>query len=113
MSEELKPCPFCGGEASYKMHDDEWWVVSCDNCLAEGGYYDGDESTAPSDARQFWNNRPADTALKAAVISANEMAELMRKYVEDKSVSKADLALMAMSWSLQHETASKAAGEKT
>lgn len=31
----LKPCPFCGGEAEVKKHNNrftEWWQVFCTNC---------------------------------------------------------------------------------
>lgn len=30
MTEELKPCPFCGGEATIRREDD-MWVVGCEN----------------------------------------------------------------------------------
>jgi len=31
--DELKPCPFCGGEATIKDHR-TIWVVNCTNCDA-------------------------------------------------------------------------------
>ena len=34
MSDELKPCPHCGGEAE-ASRDDEWWcIVGCKSCSA-------------------------------------------------------------------------------
>ena len=34
MIEELKPCPFCGGEAHISLPDDDWdgYCVGCDDC---------------------------------------------------------------------------------
>lgn len=35
MTNELKPCPFCGGEAKIKRYDSYWAYVECSNskCL--------------------------------------------------------------------------------
>ena len=33
--EELKPCPFCGGQAKlkhYKLRNNDWWYVACEGC---------------------------------------------------------------------------------
>ena len=32
--DELKTCPFCGGEASIRKIDNVWYVVGCDDCPA-------------------------------------------------------------------------------
>lgn len=32
MSEELKPCPFCGGEI--KLDEDDFYMFCCDKCGA-------------------------------------------------------------------------------
>lgn len=75
MSSELKPCPFCGGEAS--INDDptgnggkpitrgniglgRLWSVECDECGADAGYWQSEEiavlkwntRTPPSDWRE-------------------------------------------------------------
>ncbi len=41
MTDELKPCPFCGGEIlearQYKSpHFSVWWFVECRSCRAKG-----------------------------------------------------------------------------
>ena len=44
MSENLKPCPFCGGEPDWNMELDEsnstrfgqWWRIECMDCSALG-----------------------------------------------------------------------------
>jgi Lar family restriction alleviation protein len=33
--EELKPCPFCGGEARIRRPGTKAWSVSCVECMAE------------------------------------------------------------------------------
>ena len=38
---ELKPCPFCGGEAYYSYIGDGYWIVRCFDCQAEVKYYMG------------------------------------------------------------------------
>lgn len=60
MSEKLRPCPFCGGEARIaKRWDDErnhdvWWIV-CDEC---------DMMTYESNTEEWlieaWNRRAND-----------------------------------------------------
>lgn len=36
MSEELKPCPFCGGDAKVQEHCGCYYVI-CNNCSATSG----------------------------------------------------------------------------
>lgn len=34
---DLKPCPFCGGDASPNLGsqgDEPWWYIACDKCAA-------------------------------------------------------------------------------
>lgn len=59
---ELKPCPFCGGEAKVKAYSNGyniWFRVMCDDCgVAQdgirNGYY-GEEQ-----AIEAWNRRVHD-----------------------------------------------------
>ncbi len=51
MQEELKPCPFCTGEA--KMNEDSTgYYVSCKICGAETKYYNTEKEAAI-----WWNLR--------------------------------------------------------
>lgn len=59
MSEELKPCPFCGNKVVYKRQFSEslfgaiWnWNVKCFNCIAEGPICDTEQ-----EAISAWNRR--------------------------------------------------------
>lgn len=58
---KLKPCPFCGGEASYSFDPDgtvdtegrEWaYEVTCNNCCATTGICYSQRM-----AREAWNRR--------------------------------------------------------
>jgi len=53
---ELKPCPFCGGEAVYigtgNNYPKEYWRVMCKKCFASGIY-----NETKGRARQRWNRR--------------------------------------------------------
>ena len=58
---ELKPCPFCGGEAELSGDDGASWVV-CVNCNARGEWYNPEWKAA----RQ-WNARHTAPEVKALV----------------------------------------------
>ena len=51
MSEELKPCPFCGGKNMRIWNTSRPWV-SCDDCLANTAYGETKE-----EAIEQWNRR--------------------------------------------------------
>ena len=63
---ELKPCPFCGGEAII-MQENNWWVA-CTDCTAEIGF-DGMTDTSgcfghyntEAEAIEAWNTRAERT----------------------------------------------------
>lgn len=60
MIEELKPCPFCGGES--KVTEREGFAFFwCGECGASS------KIAKESEAREYWNRRPAEDALKAEV----------------------------------------------
>lgn len=58
---ELKPCPFCGGQAETRL-DDRWWV-HCVNCTCEIGFEGMDENgcyghfETEAKAIDAWNTR--------------------------------------------------------
>lgn len=62
---ELKPCPFCGGEAK-TMEQHRWWVF-CPECMCDLGFEGMDESgcyghfDTEAEAVEAWNTRHVET----------------------------------------------------
>lgn len=52
MSENLKPCPFCGGEAEVRMFTSTMIFVQCQSCLAGTSGFDSEH-----EAVKVWNRR--------------------------------------------------------
>lgn len=52
LPEELKQCPFCGGEGYVCTTNPNAWWVTCDDCGAEGEAGDNLEQGV-----QYWNRR--------------------------------------------------------
>lgn len=52
MNYELKPCPFCGGEAIVSGCDDTLWSVICKKCAASIDY-----NETKQEAIEAWNRR--------------------------------------------------------
>lgn len=50
MTDKLKPCPFCGGEADTEWHHG-YWGVRCTSCYAEV------TADGMNDAIEAWNTR--------------------------------------------------------
>lgn len=65
---ELKPCPFCGGEAYVAYNDSDCtWIVRCFHCraeVAEHMCFDYGENSMKA-TREYvvdkWNQREGDT----------------------------------------------------
>lgn len=56
MSEKLKPCPFCGGEAEILQTSGHMFCPLCSDCDTSGGHYFTEE-----DAACAWNDRAERT----------------------------------------------------
>lgn len=63
MSEELKPCPFCGGNAVLTGIESKYYI-SCDNCPNLMGYAEWDNKSGhqglfktETEAIKYWNSR--------------------------------------------------------
>ena len=60
---ELKPCPFCGGEAKVEMDESWYWeyAVSCTKCFATINLY----FAAEEEAAEAWNKRASELPKKS------------------------------------------------
>ena len=54
---ELKPCPFCGGEAKLEKADMGCWKIKCTKCPCDFGRY---WYLRKRDAKKAWNRRATD-----------------------------------------------------
>lgn len=54
MTEYLKPCPFCGGDANIAKGQIEFWAY-CPHCGAQTEFYETEREAA-----EAWNNRPIE-----------------------------------------------------
>lgn len=81
MSKELKPCPFCGGEAKIieNNHYTDIHSVMCKNCFSETDRYHTQE-----EAMAQWNKRKP---IKKIVEELEEKVELAHKRYVDCPVN--------------------------
>ena len=56
MSERLKPCPFCGGEASVVQYVGDLYAVVCNYCFVRTSKYSEKEKAVSA-----WNRRNGET----------------------------------------------------
>lgn len=72
---QLKPCPFCGGEA--RLRDDgDFFMVVCQNCWAAGQFWKGGEREQMIVKSVYaWNNRPGEEALAKFEAAYNQMRD--------------------------------------
>ena len=79
---DLKPCPFCGGEATIKKVSSEtiapFFVAVCrqDSCLL--GEYQKDYSS-DDEASKAWNTRPGEDAARLEVARQKAENEAMAR----------------------------------
>ena len=96
MSEILKPCPFCGGEAFYikimgnyeKPH--EIFCSKCDGAITEG--------RSEKQVVTNWNTRPIEDALNKRIAELEgELAELKERFdITDGLLNQATVSIGAV-----------------
>jgi Lar family restriction alleviation protein len=72
MSEKLKPCPFCGGQADIIRSANHWFFVRCPACEASKPGFETE-----NDAVEAWNSRSSSAELDE-LDSANLVASLVQ-----------------------------------
>jgi Lar family restriction alleviation protein len=79
MSEELKPCPFCGSKnvVVYELKGQKTLWIECKGCWASSNALD---SSKKAQAIKLWNTR-TDTALREALEPLQEFARKVIKGV--------------------------------
>ena len=75
MSSELKPCPFCGGEAK-TLHVGDWWVEHA--CKKLGTYIRTRFCETEEEAVAWWNTR-AQTVFG---MTLDEVRQMMKRDAE-------------------------------
>ena len=77
MSEELKPCPFCGSEAhiskNYPHPDVTIYRIGCPTCLC---YLGGEGIAGLGEVTSRWNARAQPSVPEVSPVTAQKMAEL-------------------------------------
>ena len=66
MSEELKPCPFCGGEVKIEDISDEdgpYFMIACSNKACGAAASFGDKSETEEGATEAWNTRASSATV--------------------------------------------------
>lgn len=84
MMEELKPCPFCGGENVAISPYDGAKAIICMDCLCQSASYR--EDNALENAVSAWNRRAAPEN-KALIQEQQDADELIRTLIADKNVN--------------------------
>ncbi len=72
MSEELKPCPFCGEIPfvewrNIRQETNTYLICKTEGCTAQNIHWDNDES---------WNTRPIEDELRAALVELHKNTDL-------------------------------------
>lgn len=84
MSEELKPCPFCGGEANLHKSD-EFWYVACNECVNQTThFYNGKDIVI-----QRWNTRNDRAVIDGFLARVRD--ELKKGYFTREQIVSLDL----------------------
>lgn len=80
---ELKPCPFCGGKASFlgmDFEEGDFEKIQCGRCISGRSY-----ASTKASAIEHWNTRAEDSriaALEAQLATAQAEVQRMRDALE-------------------------------
>lgn len=77
MSDELKPCPFCGGEPQWQWHSGDALWIECTSCGAIGPQHENSTGENQDETLSAWNTR-TDAGFSAGIKAAAKVAEAQR-----------------------------------
>lgn len=82
MSDQLKPCPRCGGECltAFQLDDVPLWYVSCGCGLTSVGF----ESETEAEAIEWWNDRKAEDRPELHSIAEGLKKKAHEEWVEEQ-----------------------------
>ena len=94
MSEELKPCPFCGAKGSFILDEDhhgEYYALGCSyvECIAHKMFYTESPIDTPiEEAIAAWNHRQGDTGLVEALREYKKLVHaVLLEYMSDTDIT--------------------------
>lgn len=77
---ELKPCPFCGGEADYG-YDSSMILVECTDCYAATAMYMSQDIAAKK-----WNSRTTDSDLTTVTNQRDIAISVAEEILDNESI---------------------------
>lgn len=84
---ELKECPFCGGEARYDVvhgaHSGTFHYVSCSDGVCAAAH--GNSAMSKAAAVAAWNRRATDESIKEAAVALNLVAMYLGNQQRDST----------------------------
>jgi hypothetical protein len=80
MTEELKPCPFCGAKAHFEKDSGGWEWVECESCGIQSNQSASLMDDCKPKLREEWNARVVDASLADAHAEIARLRGALERY---------------------------------